>query len=81
MLGSVLLVLILSRRHIKRIHQDNYAFRCGVCGKGFNEKRDFKLHVDTHSGVKNYKVDGAHSWVLRIAIVGYFFSPSLPNVE
>jgi len=43
------------RRHIKRIHQNNYAFRCGVCGKGFNEKRDFKLHVDTHSGVKNYK--------------------------
>ena len=50
------LFLLWTRRHIKRIHQNNYAFRCGVCGKGFNEKRDFKLHVDTHSGVKNYKV-------------------------
>ena len=57
--GTIKILFGCFRRHIKRIHQNNYAFRCGVCGKGFNEKRDFKLHVDTHAGVKNYKVEKA----------------------
>ena len=39
-------------RHVRNIHQQLVKFRCGICGKGYDDRRDYHDHVATHAGVK-----------------------------
>ena len=42
-------------RHMQ-IHTGEFSFHCVKCKTGFNDSRDYKLHMDKHAGVQ-YKCD------------------------
>ena len=39
-------------RHVRHIHQKLVKFRCQICGKGYDERRNYHDHMATHAGVK-----------------------------
>ena len=39
-------------RHVRNIHQKLVKFRCQICDKGHNDRRDYHDHMATHAGVK-----------------------------
>ena len=39
-------------RHVRNIHQKLVKFRCQICDKGYNERRDYHDHMAMHAGVK-----------------------------
>ena len=39
-------------RHVRHVHQKQAKLRCGICGKGYDDRRDYHDHVATHAGVK-----------------------------
>ncbi|XP_076460630.1 uncharacterized protein LOC143293555 isoform X22 [Babylonia areolata] len=43
------------RGHINKVHLHCTPFTCDICGKGFNFKRHFEGHMNTHNNVKAFK--------------------------
>ena len=39
-------------RHVRNVHQKLVKFRCQICDKGYNERRDYHDHMAMHAGVK-----------------------------
>ena len=39
-------------RHVRNIHQKLVKFRCQICGKGYEDRRNYHDHMATHAGVK-----------------------------
>ena len=39
-------------RHVRNVHQKLVKFRCQICDKGHNDRRDYHDHMATHAGVK-----------------------------
>ena len=39
-------------RHMRNIHQKLVKFRCQICGKGYEDRRNYHDHMATHAGVK-----------------------------
>ena len=39
-------------RHVRHVHQKLVKFRCQICGKGYDECRNYHDHMATHAGVK-----------------------------
>ena len=39
-------------RHVRNIHQKLVKCSCGICGKGYHDRRDYHDHVATHAGAK-----------------------------
>ena len=31
------------------LHTGQYKFKCGKCGKGFNEGKEYEMHIQTHT--------------------------------
>ena len=38
-------------RHVRNVHQKLVKFRCQICDKGYNERRDYHDHMAMHAGV------------------------------
>jgi uncharacterized Zn-finger protein len=43
------------RGHINKMHFHYTPFKCELCGKGFNFKRHFEGHMNTHNNLKVFK--------------------------
>ena len=39
-------------RHVRHVHQKLVKFRCQICGKGYDDRRNYYDHMATHTGVK-----------------------------
>ena len=39
-------------RHVRHVHQKLVKFRCQICGKGYEGRRNYHDHMATHAGVK-----------------------------
>ena len=39
-------------RHVRNLHQKLVKFKCQICDKGYNERRDYHDHMSMHAGVK-----------------------------
>ena len=39
-------------RHVRNVHQKLVKFRCQICGKGYDDRRNYHDHMATHAGVK-----------------------------
>ena len=39
-------------RHVRNVHQKLVKLRCHICGKGYDDRRDYHDHMATHTGVK-----------------------------
>ena len=43
------------RGHINKVHLNYTPYTCEICGKGFNFKRHYEGHMNTHNNVKAFK--------------------------
>ena len=39
-------------RHVRHVHKRLVKFRCQICGKGYDDRRNYHDHMATHAGVK-----------------------------
>lgn len=43
------------RGHINKVHLNYTPYTCEICGKGFNFRRHYEGHMNTHNNVKAFK--------------------------